>query len=105
MKPSRSPLFHAFAWSSSTLRIASSGNSFGSSGPADNRSSSAIMADSLCDLGGGNAGVVGQPLMDAVVVDLEGEVGRPRRGLDLQVGRHAGVAVILHHLALVAEDA
>src|SRR5262245_50349456 len=97
MKPSRSPLFHAFAWSSSTLRMACS-SSFGE---ASSSNSSAVMADSLRDLGGGNAGVVGQPLMDAVAVDLQREVRRPRRGLELQIGRHAGVAVVLQHLPLM----
>src|SRR5436309_14797915 len=101
--PARSLVFHAFAWSSSTLRMACSA-SFGP-GAAASSNSSVVMTNSLRDLGGRDRRVVGQPLMYAVAVDLQAEVRRPRRRLELQVGRHAGVAVVLQHLALVVEDA
>src|SRR5262245_50777267 len=102
MKSSKSPLFHAFACVSSSLRTACSA-SFGTGAARSSRS--AIMVDSPRDLGGRNSGVVGQPLMDAVAVDFEGEVGRPRRGLELQISRHARVAVVLQHSLLGVEDA
>src|SRR6516225_9754780 len=51
-----------------------------------------------------HAGAVGQPLVDAVAVHLQGEVLAAGGDLELQEGGHARVGIVLDHPALRVED-